>query len=145
MSSKQAGRPVAGAYAHSESGDRAVCQEPGGRPARGPGRSGDGRGERRALGEEHVCGSGFLRVSFVGRWYRCCGDENREFDGGGLTRSRHASIDDVPIDRGGRPPVPPAARPPPSRPPAGGGGRTTTRAHRAEPLSRSCPHARPYP
>ncbi|WP_406387837.1 DUF1348 family protein [Streptomyces sp. NBC_00887] len=33
----------------------------------------------------------------TGRWYRSFGNENWEFDAGGLMRVRHASINDVPI------------------------------------------------
>ncbi|MFD5871866.1 DUF1348 family protein [Streptomyces sp. NPDC060322] len=37
-----------------------------------------------------------------GRWYRSFGNENWEFDGAGLMRVRHASINDVPIEESAR-------------------------------------------
>ncbi|MFJ6850508.1 DUF1348 family protein [Streptomyces sp. NPDC091271] len=37
-----------------------------------------------------------------GRWHRSFGNENWEFDSGGLMRVRHASINDVPIEESGR-------------------------------------------
>ena len=38
----------------------------------------------------------------AGRWSRSYGNENWEFDETGLMRTRHASINDVPIDSGDR-------------------------------------------
>jgi uncharacterized protein len=38
----------------------------------------------------------------AGRWYRSFGNENWEFDGSGLMRVRHASINDVPIEESAR-------------------------------------------
>ncbi|WP_405658826.1 nuclear transport factor 2 family protein [Streptomyces sp. NBC_01166] len=37
-----------------------------------------------------------------GRWYRSFGNENWEFDGDGLMRVRHASINDAPVEESGR-------------------------------------------
>ncbi|MFV9453813.1 DUF1348 family protein [Rhodococcus sp. NM-2] len=37
-----------------------------------------------------------------GQWFRAYGNENWQFDGGGLMRWRHASINDVPIDESDR-------------------------------------------
>lgn len=37
-----------------------------------------------------------------GRWFRSHGNENWEFDGDGLMRARHASINDVPIQESER-------------------------------------------
>lgn len=37
-----------------------------------------------------------------GQWYRSYGNENWEFDDGGLSRIRHASINDLPIGEGER-------------------------------------------
>ncbi|MFD6280359.1 DUF1348 family protein [Streptomyces sp. NPDC060209] len=37
-----------------------------------------------------------------GRWYRSYGNENWDFDGSGLMRVRHASINDVPIEESDR-------------------------------------------
>ena len=38
----------------------------------------------------------------AGQWWRCHGNEQWEFDDGGLMRRREASINDVPIDQGDR-------------------------------------------
>ncbi|MEV3930382.1 nuclear transport factor 2 family protein [Streptomyces sp. NPDC049944] len=38
----------------------------------------------------------------VGRWHRSFGNENWEFDGAGLMRVRHASINDLPIGEADR-------------------------------------------
>ncbi len=37
-----------------------------------------------------------------GQWYRAYGNENWEFDDNGLMKTRHASINDVPIDEADR-------------------------------------------
>jgi nuclear transport factor 2 (NTF2) superfamily protein len=37
-----------------------------------------------------------------GNWYRSYGNENWEFDGDGLMRVRHASINDLPIEESDR-------------------------------------------
>ncbi|MFF0077487.1 DUF1348 family protein [Streptomyces sp. NPDC005494] len=38
----------------------------------------------------------------AGNWFRSHGNENWEFDDSGLTRTRHASINDVPIEESAR-------------------------------------------
>ena len=39
----------------------------------------------------------YERHAASGQWFRSCGNENWEFDAGGLMRRRYASINDLPI------------------------------------------------
>jgi uncharacterized protein len=53
-------------------------------------------GDRIAVRFQYECHDG------SGQWYRACGNEQWEFDGGGLMRRREASINDVLIRPGDR-------------------------------------------
>jgi nuclear transport factor 2 (NTF2) superfamily protein len=63
----------------------------------------------RLIKELWACADDRIAVRFAyewhddsGQWYRAYGNENWEFDGNGLMRRRHASINDLPIAESAR-------------------------------------------